>query len=170
MNNHCEIRMARCTIRDRALFLDVLRETALKFEIHIICFNADMMAGVRHVRKAVFTAARSFNRGDPLANTLEMEALLFAAGSRQCAIASSFGVHEGENRLYVCCFPSCSAVWTTLTPFLELTDDDSDVMNLQKKARLMALFEITERELEAAGKDRLTDLVLERVALLNVSR
>jgi tRNA threonylcarbamoyladenosine modification (KEOPS) complex Cgi121 subunit len=56
-----------------------------------------------------------------------------------------------------------------LARFLELKDDDA-VMNIQKKARLMTLFEIPDRELKAAGPDRLTDLVLERVALLNATR
>jgi KEOPS complex subunit Cgi121 len=98
-----------------------------------------------------------------------MEALLFAAGTRQCSVASSFGIHEGENRLYICCTPPCDRVWVALARFLELKDNDT-VMNAQKKARLMTLFEITDQELKAAGPDRLTDLVLERVALLNATR
>jgi len=169
MSDQCDIRMARCNVPDKALFLDALRETAVKFEVHIICFNADMVAGERHIRSAVFNAMRSFCEGQPIANTLEMEALLFAAGSRQCSIASSFGIHEGENCLYICCIPPCDDVWEALTRSLELNEEDP-VMNAQKKARLMTLFEITDQELDAAGSDRLTDLVLERVALLNATR
>jgi tRNA threonylcarbamoyladenosine modification (KEOPS) complex Cgi121 subunit len=40
----------------------------------------------------------------------------------------------------------------------------------EKAARLASLFGITPEELDAAGPDRLVDLVLERVALLEVSK
>jgi KEOPS complex subunit Cgi121 len=169
MSDQCDIRMARCSVQNKHLFLDALREIALKFELHIICFNADMVAGERHVRSAVFNAMRSFCEGTPIANTLEMEVLLFAAGSRQCSVASSFGIHDGENRLYICCVPPCDDVWEALVPLLDLNEEEP-VMNANKRARVMTLFEITDQELEAAGSDRLTDLVLERVALLNATR
>jgi KEOPS complex subunit Cgi121 len=161
--------MARCSVPDKSIFLDMIREIALKFELHIICFNADMVAGERHIRSAVFNATRSFCEGNPIANTLEMEALLFAAGSRQCSVASEFGIREGENRLYICCIPSCDDAWDTLARYVDLSEEEPE-MNAQKKARLMTLFEITDQELEAAASDLLTDLVLERVALLNATR
>jgi KEOPS complex subunit Cgi121 len=163
--------MATVTVRDRGAFLLALQATALRFGTHIICFNADMMAGVRHVRSAVFNASRSFKEGNQIANTLEMEALLFAAGSRQCSIASTFGIREGTNQLYICCLPPGKEVWTDLASFLELTEHcDDEPMNAQKTARLMTLFEISETELDTVGRDRIIDLVLERVALLNAIR
>jgi KEOPS complex subunit Cgi121 len=170
MQDQCEIRVARCTVRDRSDFLETLRTTAGRLGTHIICFNANMIAGERHVRKAVFNAVRSFRQGNPISNTLEMEALLYAAGTRQCAIASSFGIHEGENRIYVCCYPVHNEVWEALSLCLELTEENDEEMDPQKQARLVTLFEISDEELETVGKERITDLVLERVALLNAVR
>jgi KEOPS complex subunit Cgi121 len=129
-----------------------------------------MIAGERHVRKAVFNAVRSFRQGNPISNTLEMEALLYAAGTRQCAIASSFGIHNGENRIYVCCYPAHKGVWEALSLCLELTEENEEEMDQQKQERLITLFEISDSELETIGKERITDLVLERVALLNAVR
>jgi KEOPS complex subunit Cgi121 len=129
-----------------------------------------MIAGERHVRKAVFNAVRSFRQGNPISNTLEMEALLYAAGTRQCAIASSFGIHDGENRIYVCCYPAHNEVWEALSLCLELTEENEEEMDQQKLERLVTLFEISDSELETVGKERITDLVLERVALLNAVR
>ena len=40
----------------------------------------------------------------------------------------------------------------------------------KRQTGLMALFGITPEEIEAAGTDRVTALVLERVALLDVSK
>jgi KEOPS complex subunit Cgi121 len=170
MHDQCEIRVARCTVHNRSEFLDTLRTTAGRFGTHIVCFNANMIAGERHVRKAVFNAVRSFRQGNPISNTLEMEALLYAAGTRQCAIASTFGIHDGENRIYVCCYPVQNEIWDALSLCLELTEENDDEMNQQKQAQLVTLFEISDRELETVGKERITDLVLERVALLNAIR
>ena len=67
-------------------------------------------------RAAVAQAARAFQEGTNISNTLEMEALLYAAGSRQCNIASSFGIHEGENRIYLCCSPGGRGYGQHLNP------------------------------------------------------
>ena len=41
-----------------------------------------------------------------------------------------------------------------------------DEMNSDKEARLMILFSITQEELDVVGRDRMKDLILERIALL----
>ena len=168
----CEIRAALCSIDDKPGFLLRLKEVAWRCNTHLICFNADMLAGRRHAESAVLHAVRSFESGDAISNTLEMEALLYAAGSRQCNVAASFGIHEGENRLWVCCYPSAESMWDALTPVLQFCDANAwDGMDHKKRERLMQIYEITPEELETLDKgDRLADLVLERVALLNVLR
>jgi KEOPS complex subunit Cgi121 len=51
--------------------------------------------------------------------------------------------------------------------FVEETCDD---MTPDKEARLVSLFSITQEELEVVGRDRIKDLILERIALLYVNR
>jgi len=168
-----DIRAAVCTIADRAAFLESLRAIAEAHDTHIICFNADMVAGIAHVRAAVDHAVRSFREGSAISNTLEMEALLYAAGSRQCSVGASFGIHEGENRLWVCCYPGPGEeVFTALRPVMQFIAGDSwNVMDPDREERLMQLFGITPEELLAVGsRTRIADLVLERVALLDVMR
>src|SRR5512137_1216467 len=77
-----EIRAARCTIRDLEAFLRDLRKIATRCDTHIICFNADLIAGRTHAAFAVTQAVRAFEGGAAISNTLEMESLLYAAGSR----------------------------------------------------------------------------------------
>jgi KEOPS complex subunit Cgi121 len=43
-------------------------------------------------------------------------------------------------------------------------------MTPDKEARLMILFGITQEELDMVGRDRMKDLLLERIALLHVNR
>jgi KEOPS complex subunit Cgi121 len=167
-----DIRPARCTIRDPpAVFLRNLRAIAVEHDTRIICFNADMIAGRVHAAAAVARAVRAFEVGDTISNTLEMESLLFAAGSRQCTVAASFGIHEGENRLYICCYPAREGIWAALEPLFHFVQESWDAINPEKRKRLMETFSISPEEISVAGGNgRIVDLVLERVALLQVTR
>lgn len=166
-----DIRPARCTIPDPAAFLRDLRAVAAGHETRIICFNADLIAGRVHAAAAVARAVRAFEEGDTISNTLEMEALLFAAGSRQCTVAASFGIHEGENRLFICCYPARPGLFAALDPFFRFVDENWDTINPEKRTQLMETFSISPEEITAAGGNgRIVDLVLERVALLQVMR
>lgn len=169
----CEIRAAQCIIRDREEFLEGLQSIGRKFNSRIICFNADAMAGRRHAESAVRFARRSWERGCAIANTFEMEALLYAAGSRQCNVASEFGIHVGKNHLYICCDPhENGGVWIALSSLLEYQDIEKfEFVDQKKTERLINLFHISPRELESMDTGTtITDLVLERVALLQVLR
>jgi KEOPS complex subunit Cgi121 len=168
-----EIHAARCTIRDRQAFLAHLQDIGREFSTCIICFNADMMAGRYHAITAVRLARRSWEAGCAIANTLEMEALLYAAGSRQCNVALRFGIHDGENHLYVLCDPEGNTgMWDALSALIEYCDPEIyETVDQKKKERLIDLFGITTMELETLDVSAtLADLVLERVALLQVLR
>lgn len=154
-----------------AAFLRDLRAVAAGQDTHIICFNADLIAGRVHIISAVARALRAFEEGETISNTLEMESLLFAAGSRQCNIAASFGIHDGENRVYICCVPARAAIWAALEPLFHFVQKNWDTIDSEKRERLMKTFAISVEEIAAAGGDeRIVDLVLERVALLQVGR
>jgi len=166
-----EVRAARCSIDNVADFLTDLRKIAADCDTRIICFNEEMMAGSVHALSAVGHAVRAFGAGENISNNLEMESLLYAAGSRQCSVAASFGIHEGENHLYICCYPLRPGIWTALEPVFRFSPDTTDLIKPEKRERLMRFFGISREEIAAAGgDDRIVDLVLERVALLQVSR
>jgi KEOPS complex subunit Cgi121 len=166
-----DIRSARCTISDRAAFLQKLQAIATNHATHIICFNADALAGRVHAEAAVAQAVRAFHERTNISNTLEMEALLYAAGSRQCSVATSLGIHEGENQVYICCSPERAEVWSALAPMFRFVQESWDTIGREKRAFLMKTYAISLEEIAAAGGDeRIPDLVLERVALLQVMR
>jgi KEOPS complex subunit Cgi121 len=166
-----DVRTARCTIHNPPDFLRDLREIAAGCDTHIICFNAEMLAGKVHATFAVERAARAFEAGENISSNLEMESLLYAAGSRQCSVAAAFGIHGGENRLCICCYPEQPEVWVSLERLFRFTHEDPDTIGPEKRARLVKAFAISPDEIAAAGGDeRIVDLVLERVALLQVMR
>src|SRR5512136_954276 len=119
-----EIRLARITIDDRDTFLRRIQDIARQYSAHIICFDADKMAGKDHAKAALQHAQRSFFSAKPISNSFEMEALLFAAGSRQCQVATLFGIHEGENTMFVCSFPVNENVWKDLSHHMHFVEEN----------------------------------------------
>ena len=93
------------TVNDRDATLCLIQEIGRHYSVNIICFNAEMLAGREHADAAIQHAQRSIISSKPISNSFEMEALLFAAGSRQCSVAAAFGIHEGENKMFVCLYP-----------------------------------------------------------------
>ena len=165
-----EIRQARLTVHDRFAFLHTIQSIARQYSTHIICFNADNMAGLRHAEAAIRYAQRSFFSGRPISNSIEMEALLFAAGSRQCDTAGLFGIHENENAIFVCSCPENECVWEELSQYMHFVTEVWDEMTPEKEDHIKSLFNITDEELALVGRARIMDLVLERIALLEVYR
>ena len=165
-----EIRLATVTIGHRDEFLQTLRTVGKRNTTSIICFDAEKMAGPDHVETAIQHAQRSFFSEKPISNSFEMEALLFAAGSRQCSAATLFGIHSGVNILFVCICPPKDKVWAELTPHMHFVADIGDTWTKEKATRLMKLFDISQNEVDLVGEDRLKELVLERIALLKVYR
>jgi KEOPS complex subunit Cgi121 len=164
------IRTAIFRVPSCSRFLSGLRAVATAHSTRIICFNADMMAGRAHVEAAMERALRSVRAGTAISSSLEMEALLYASGSRQCSSAEKFGIHEGVNRAYVCLCPPADAAVPDLSVNMKFVDEDWETLSDQKRERLREAFGITAGELAAAGPGRFQDLVLERVALLEVYR
>ncbi|MDD1700145.1 MAG: KEOPS complex subunit Cgi121 [Methanoregula sp.] len=165
-----EIRQAKTTVDNRDDFLQTIKGIAQQYSTHIICFDADRMAGREHAESAIQHALRSFLSAKPISNSFEMEALLFASGSRQCNAATSFGIHAGKNTMFVCICPVKEGVWKELAQHMHFIPEKKDTWTPKKVKRLMTLFDITQNELELVGIYRLKDLILERIALLEVSR
>ncbi len=61
-------------------------------------------------------------------------------------------------------------VWEDLSHHMHFVTETWEEMNPDKEARLMILFSITQEELDVVGRDRMKDLILERIALLHVNR
>jgi KEOPS complex subunit Cgi121 len=128
------------------------------------------MAGLQHAEAALLRALRAVSRGSRVARSLEMEALLYASASRQCAVGAGFGIQEGCNRAFVAIVPPKEEARRALSRIMGFVHEDWEGIDPGKKRVLMDLFAITDRELEAAGEGRIRALVLERVALLEVNK
>lgn len=155
-------------IPDIGAFLDEIEAIADEHDCTVQAFDARLVAGERHLESAVEHADRAFERGENVARDRGVEILLYAAGRRQIDRALELGVDEGENAVVAVVdggdeSGAADALAQLLTPADTLGPEHAD------EARIEAFFDVTEAE-RAATAATLSDLVCERVALLDVDK
>lgn len=169
--NEYDIIPVRVTIKDRAEFLDLIRKTGEKYGVTIVCLNRNMIAGFEHVKTALVHAIRAWREDRMIARSLEMEVLLYVAGTRQTGQIAPFGPQIGENFYYLCITPAEKKIITVLPDWIQEVDDkDWNIISEEKKKRLVQFFGITPEEITVTGEEQLVDLICERTALLAVNR
>lgn len=153
-------------IDDTEKFLQKLKKISKDKGMVIQAFDADKMAGEEHIRFAVEKAMNSFKAGRNIANDLAKEIMLYAAGTRQINKAMKLGVHNGENNIALVAIGEDIDV----SGFNDITPKPVIHYNKYKNDTLMEIFNITVEELEAAGENKIPELVIERVALVDVMK
>jgi len=162
---------APTTIDDLDEFLADIEAISEATGATIQCFDADYVAGDRHLRRAVELAARAREQGTAVADDPAVEILLYAAGRRQINQALEMGVDEGESSVVgVVTGGDEAAAERQLRAVLGATAaDDTDRVILGDEETLRSFFDIGDAEVAVADGD-LESIVLERVALLDVEK
>ncbi len=142
-------------------FLQNLKKIGKEKNTVIQALDADKVAGEEHIRFAVEKAMNSFEKGRNVSKDLAKEILVYAAGTRQINRAMRIGVHNGKNNIVL-------VVIGEELEFKEIKPEHVLQYDSSKKDALMEIFNITKEELQAAGEDKIPQLVLERVALVDV--
>lgn len=193
----CGVKTGTADIENIPKYLSEIKKIADEYNAYIICINEENVTGYKHIESAVFHAKRSWFDEKPISNSFEMEVLLYAGGTRQCSLGSAFGLKKGRNTLYICIcitqekneklldekineiFKTIENIFDKLKTFFSFfrnfeknRDEKLKIQKIddEKIKRLMKIFDISEKEIESVGKDRFDELVLERVALLDVSK
>jgi KEOPS complex subunit Cgi121 len=146
-------------------FLDRLREIGTEHDVLIQAFDARYVAGPAHLEAALEHAERSMARGENVAEDLAVEVLCYAAGRRQIDEAMELGVSTGADQPVIVLLdgqrePEAAAAVAAAVDAGPVEPDEG---------RLATFFSITDAEREAT-RGTLTDLVCERVALLDVEK
>jgi len=160
---------ATTTIDDLDSFLAEIDAISEATDAAIQCFDADYVAGESHLRRAVELAERAREQGTAVAREPAVEILLYAAGRRQINQALEMGVDEGETDVVsVVSDGDERAAEARVRELLGVTDTD-DPVSLGDEDTIKAFFDIGDREVAVVDGD-LEDIVLERVALLDVEK
>ncbi|WP_244603551.1 KEOPS complex subunit Cgi121 [Methanococcoides sp. AM1] len=156
-------------IDDLRSYLGRLSTMASEHDVIIQGINADKVAGKGHVDSAIKKAMRSMDNGTNVAKDIGVEIMRYASGKRQIGEAFSIGLTEGQmNVLFIVIGETASvesaveSLSGSLGPSSVLDYSDS------KKDAIVSQFCITGDELAAVGDEMIPELVLERVALVDV--
>jgi len=144
-------------------FLQKLKTISLEKKLTLQALDADKISGEEHIRFAVEKAINSFRTGTNIAKALSKEIMLYAAGTRQISRAVGLGIHKGKNNIVLVAVGE-----EDLSGFNEIRPEPVLAYSASKKEALMKAFGITNEELEAVGDEKIPELVLERVALVDV--
>ncbi|QDX40198.1 KEOPS complex subunit Cgi121 [Salarchaeum sp. JOR-1] len=156
----------RVTVEDVDAFVETLSEVGEEHGSAVQAFDAAYVAGRVHLETAVRHANRAFDRGENVARDRAVEILLYAAGRRQIRRALEMGVSSGETDAVIVVDGGDEPA--AIDELRALVDERETLAALDERV-LTEFFEISDAE-RAATDATLTDLVRERVALLDVDK
>jgi KEOPS complex subunit Cgi121 len=141
-----------------------LMEQVQSLPCEVLPMDADMVCGKVHLEAAVAHAKRAMEQGTNSSATVSMETMLFASGERQISKAKQkMGVKDGIRNFALVLF-DCNDPAEILRR-LKMIKDDLVLLPSRDKA---IAFGIERDELETVPEWQSADLVLERVAFVEI--
>jgi len=163
---------AKGTIPDIEHALKTINSFAEEHKITVQLMDANMVFGKLHLQSAVDHALRAFERDESISSSLAMEILLYASGEYQIRVAlDKMGLKSAEDEQHVAIVivsdQESEKIITDLLSKLDLTQDDTV---LDGDIEVLKRFGISEAEINAIPPDKVGDLILERVAMVDVKK
>ena len=165
---------ARGDFSDVNKLLDKINNFSDKHNVVIQVFNADMIYGKDHLISAVFHAKRAMKRKTNTTNTLSMEILLYASGERQLKHAiPKMGIKEGNLSIAIV-FTNDDVENKNIVEdkiidlFLDEMSLSRDDSVLEGSMDTIKKFGIDEMLINTISKDKYGDLILEKIAMVDI--
>lgn len=155
-------------------FLKKVGDFAQHHKIIIQTFNADLIYGERHIISAVEHAVRAMDQKTNTTKSLEMEILLYASGERQLKLAiPKMGVKKGKlNIVFVLINDTKNTKGSipdkTINELIELFSLDRDDEVIEGDESTLRKFGINENQMKTVTKAKYGDLILEKVAMVDI--
>ena len=144
---------------------DFVKKHNMKYQV----FNADMIYGKDHITSSVNHATRAFKHKTNTTNSLEMEILLYSSGERQIKLAiQKMGVKEGQGNIAIVFIYDNLIKEQEIDKFLEQNQLKRDDDILKGNINTLNKFGITMEEIENVSKEKQGDLILERIAKVDI--
>jgi KEOPS complex subunit Cgi121 len=162
---------AKGKIKDIYNFLEKINYFAKKNNLLIQSFDADLVFGKNHIISAAEHALRSFERKTNTTNSLEKEILLYASGERQLKLAiPKIGVKSGNVKIVIVLLNNINKKISnhTIDDLLKLVSLNRDDKVLEGDENTLKRFGIKEKELKTVNKVKYCDLILEKVAMVDI--
>ena len=153
-------------------FLKNIREYSEENKIIIQVFNADFIFGEKHLISAFEHAKRAMERKTNTTNSLEMEILLYAAGERQLKKAiPKIGVKKGVNNLAFILIDTTEKKLDQIAKqFIKQFSLRREDKVLEGNKNTLKKFGLTEKEINTVTKNKYPDLILEKIAMVDIMK
>jgi len=146
--------------------LDESRAIASELGIEILLMDADLVFGRIHIESAVEHAFRAFERGTEVAETKMLEVMLYSSGERQLSSAiEKMGLKSITRSVAV--IVSDPSKMSNVLSTLDIKRDDSVLDGDVSKLRA---FGISKKAVDSVGDNKVQELVLERVARVDLTK
>jgi len=159
---------AKGNIQSVDSFLEKLESFAKDHTLVIQAFNADVIYGKNHIISAFEHAIRAMEGKTNTTNSLSMEILLYSSGERQLKLAiPKMGVRKGKaNIVFVFAEGKVSdQIISDMLSKLSLVRDDNII---DGNIDTLKKFGISEDEINTVTKAKYGDLILEKVAMVDI--
>ncbi|UCH89696.1 MAG: hypothetical protein JSV49_03340 [Thermoplasmata archaeon] len=169
-----EIVGAKGKFEDVEGVIDRLKNLGEKYNVTLQLIDARLIFGKAHLDSAVFHAQRAMAKSTNLAKSIAVEIILYASGERQIGQAiTKMGIKSDteEFGLIIYDLPSQGAseegskLCGDILSELDLVRDDTI---LEGDKSVLERFGITKEELEAVSQSHWSNLILERVAMVDI--
>ncbi len=151
------------------IFLKKISDFSKENNIKIQSFNADLIFGKKHLLSSVKHAKRAFENKTNTCNSLEMEILLYASGKRQLKHAiPKMGVKEGGLEVVFVMLNDSKKVENLIKKLLESIKFERDDKVIEGDINTLKKLGFKDSEIRTVSKDKYGDLVLEKVAMVDI--
>ncbi len=157
---------ARGAVRDRDAVVREAQSWAADNGVDVLLADASVVFGRDHLESAALHAERARDAHAMATRSVSMEALLYLAAQRQVADAIKMaGIKESTSAVAVVVFGGAAA--DDLIRRLGWVRDD---VVLDPRGKDLSILGVRNAALGTVPRDRITDLALERTALLDVEK
>jgi len=157
-------------ISDLEDFLRKIRDFEREKNVKIQCFNSDMIYGKKHLISASEKAIRSFENKSNSTDSIQMEILLYASGEKQLKHAiPKMGIKKGNSNITILIIyeknKDIKIIVKEIIDYLNLKRND-DLLN--GDIDVLKRFGFKKSEIETVSKNKYEDLILEKVAMVDI--
>ncbi len=170
MMNEIRLLFGKPATKERGRLIKAIKDLQSRHGLIAQALDARLVVSEKHIRFAVQKALSAFSDGRNIANDAAMEIMRYASGERQIERALVMGVSDQTGRIgLIMAKTDGKASWPDDREICQIIMDDGCGCSFDPVA-VKDIFHISSLELEAVGEERIEDLVIERVALVETYR
>ena len=170
MMNEIRLLFGKPTTGERGHLIQAIKKLQSRNGLIAQALDARLVVSEKHIQFAAEKALSAISDGRNIAKDPGMEIMRYASGERQIERALAMGLSDQTRRIaLVMAKVDGQGSWPDDREICQIIEPDGESLLFDTGA-VKDLFNISSQELQAVGEERMEDLVIERVALVDTYR